>query len=90
MAPSAPKITVGANSGTLVVSAGGQKGTLTNRFLISENPEAPLDQWTSVYDTRGKVEFANLKSATRYYSKVCQIGRGQQCVVSPTSSYVTQ
>lgn len=90
IAPSAPKLASGPNAGSLVVGTISQKGTLTNRFLISEDPNAPLDQWASIYDTRIKVEFSNLKSATRYYSKVCQIGRGQQCVVSPTSSYVTQ
>lgn len=90
VAPSAPKIAAGPNAGTLIVGTKGQKGTLTNRFLVSEDPEAPLEQWTSIYDTRVRVEFSNLKSATRYYSKVCQIGRGQQCVVSPASSYVTQ
>lgn len=88
--PAAPKVLSGANAGTLVVATSGQKGSITNRFLISENLDAPLEQWISVYNTRVKVEFSNLKSATRYYSKVCQIGRGQQCVVSPASSFVTQ
>lgn len=89
-APPAPKLFAGSNAGSLVVGTNGQKGTITNRFLISEDLQAPLEQWTSVYDTRMKVEFSNLKSATRYYSRVCQIGRGQQCVISPASSYVTQ
>jgi len=93
--PTAPKLSVGVNSGVINCKTVSQKGRQSTKFYITAADTKTLEvgadaNWDVVTSTRTKYTFADLVPGQRYFIKVGMVGvRGQE-VVSDAISYISQ
>ena len=86
----APIVTLGNNPGELSAKVKKVAGARVYQYLITDDENLPLSQWTIVTSTLTKCEFKALQSAKRYFIRVAVVGVKNQWVYSEATSFVTQ
>jgi hypothetical protein len=85
-----PTIEAGPNAGDLIAKIAKVEGASSYKFLVSTDAAAPLNTWASYDSNTLKRLISGLNSATRYYIRVCAVGKDNQCVTGKATTFVTQ